>query len=200
MKALRNLKEKIKNWYRGLPDKKKYIELVTAILSVPVLITVILLNLGNLSKNKDTEKFSPTPAKKEEAVTPIQIEIKTNESTPSSGLPVTSTDCKKEVGPIEIVSPEEGQRITSDPVCLDLSYKKGEYCAYVWSYRINGGSWSDYTDKNICLYNLSSGDKKLEVRVKSIASGDEVILKRNFIYENPNPSPTTATISAALEN
>lgn len=197
MNILRNLRDKIKNWYKGLPDKKKYIEFLTAILSVPVLITVIMLNLGNLSKNKETDKVSPTPVKNEK-ITPIQIEIKTNEATSGQQLVPTSADCKKEVGPVEIISPEENQVITADPVCIDLSYKKGEYCAYVWSYRINSSNWSDYTDKNICLYNMTSGDKRLEVRVKSIASGDEIVLKRNFIYQNPNLSPTTATASASL--
>jgi len=195
MEAINNLKNKIKAWYRDLPDKKKHFELLTAILSVPVLITVILLNLGSLSKNKNSN-ITPTPGKTEK-VTPIQIEIKTNEITPNQKLP-TTIECKKEVGPVEIVSPEENQTINDGPVCIDLSYKKGEYCAYVWSYRINGGAWSDYTDKNICLYNLSTGDKKLEVRVKSIVSGDEIILKRNFIYKISNPSPSVSTNSASL--
>ena len=188
MEAINNLKTKVKTWYRELPDKKRYFELLTAVLSIPVLITVILLNLGSLRKEKNGN-LSPTPIKTER-VTPIQIEITT--------IQPTAGECKKEVGPVEIVSPEENETVNDEPVCIDLSYKKGEYCAYVWSYRINGSSWSDYTDKNICLYNLPSGEKRLEVRVKSIASGDEKVLRKNFIYQNPNPSPTIATSSASL--
>lgn len=186
MKAINDLKEKIKKWYRELPDKKKHVELLTALLSVPVLITVILINLGNLNQNKNKQPSSPT--------TPIQIEIK----TPSPQISVTSTqnptfgECKKEVGPVSIESPEENETITNNPVCIEISYKLGEYCAVAWSYKINDGPWSSYTDKDICLYNLPDGDKKLKLNVKSIASIDEKTLERNFVYDGESTSATSS--------
>ncbi len=202
MEYFNRQKEKIKAWYRDLPEKKRYIELITAILSIPVLVTVILLNLGNLSKNN-----SGTKTNKE--ITPIKIEIKTGDVSPTkiggdtqvpTILPVSPSayECKKTVGPVEISSPKQGETIINDPVCVLLDYKKGEYCAYVWSYRINDSRWSEFTDKNICLYNLSSGEKKLEVKVKSIASGDEVILRREFVYNYPDLSPSISTNSASF--
>jgi hypothetical protein len=43
---------------------------------------------------------------------------------------------------------------------------------------------------------LASGDKQLEVRVKSIISGKETVLKRSFTYKNTEevqtPTPTIA--------
>ncbi len=190
MKAINDLKDKIKKWYRALPDKKKYIEFFTAFLSVPVLITVILINLGNLNQNKNKQTTSPVS-------TPIQIEIKTPtlpplvSSTPS--LTPTSSECKKEVGPVSIESPDEGETVTNNPVCIEISYKIGEYCAVAWSYKINNSSWSSYTDKDICLYNLTDGNKALKLKVKSIASTDEKTLERNFIYDSES---STASNSA----
>jgi len=200
MKAIDDLKEKFKKWYRALPDKKKYIEFFTAFLSVPVLITVILINLGNLNQNKKTQSTVQTTS------TPVQIEIKTptGADRPKMSLPPqititptltpTSSDCKKEVGPVSIQSPEENETVTSNPVCIEISYKIGEYCAVAWSYKINDGSWSSYTDKDICLYNLTNGSKILKLKVKSIASTDEETLERNFTY---NGESSTATSSAS---
>ncbi len=188
MKKIKELKEKIKKWYGGLPDKKKYIEFLTAVLSVPVLITVILINLGNLNQNKN--KQSSVGA----TTTPIRIEVKTPtiadrpriSLSPEQNLTPTETptspNCKKEVGPVSITSPKEGETITSDPLCIEISYEIGEYCAVAWSYKINDGTWSSYTDKDICLYNMTSGKKTLKLKVKSIASSDEETLERNFIY------------------
>ena len=50
--------EKTKRWYRALPDKKRYLEFITALLTIPVLLTVAISNVMNLRQNKAT----PTPA------------------------------------------------------------------------------------------------------------------------------------------
>ena len=42
--------EKIKKWYRNLPDKKRYLEFITALLTIPVLLTVLWSNLNNLQQ------------------------------------------------------------------------------------------------------------------------------------------------------
>ena len=44
--------DRIKSWYRALPDKKRYIEFVTALLTVPVLITVLISNFNSLKNNE----------------------------------------------------------------------------------------------------------------------------------------------------
>lgn len=177
------LTERFKKWYRGLPDQKRYFEFLGAVLAIPVLITVLLLNLGNLKK----EETKPTPVPKE--TVKVIIPTQEKETSPSP----TSASCKKAVGPVEITSPGEGQIVSQEPVCFNIEYKDESYCSSVWSYRIDNSSWSEFTDKSICLYNLTSGDHKLELRVKSIASSDEVQLVRNFTFKgkvSPTPSPT----------
>lgn len=201
--------ENAREWYHALPEKKKYVELITSVLTVPVLLTVIFSNVTNLA-DKDKQN-APAPTHTIERVLPATTVVRTiNEATPTSPLPtVTDGVCKKEIGPVEILAPKEGETVTEEPVTIDISHND-EYCSIVWSYRINNSGWSDYTDKAINLYNLSSGSKTLEVRIKSIASKDETLLKRNFIYKNlsetptPTPTPTappppTATPSASAQ-
>ena len=53
--------EKFKDWYRNLPDKKRYIEFVTAILTVPVLITVIISNVSRINEDKKAANVNPPP-------------------------------------------------------------------------------------------------------------------------------------------
>jgi len=189
--------ERIKGWYRGLPDKKRYLEFITALLTVPVLLTVLLSNYSNLKNQKQTQSPSPSPA----GPTIIQIQstpsaTTTPLATPSATETPTQTSCTPGIGPISIVYPEEETTVSSDPVCLDISRTTGNYCAVVWSYRINGGSWSEYTDRDICMYSLSPGQKLLDLRVKSIANGDETILSRTFTVAG-SVTPTPATSSAS---
>lgn len=177
--------EKIKNWYRGLPDKKRHVEFITALLTVPVLLTVLISNLGNINRDKKNQ-MTPTPLAPTEKIIVVQ----------PSGLPVspspTNPECKKEVGPVKITSPAEGQLVNNNPVCLQISYQSEEYCGAVWSYQIDNSDWSEFTDKAICIYNLSPGPKELELRVKSSVSDDEVTLIRNFYYKSKEaPTPTS---------
>lgn len=64
----KNSIERIINWFNNLHNKKIHVEFITAILSVPVMLTVIILNLNNLNQNK---KSTATTA----PVVPIQIVI-----------------------------------------------------------------------------------------------------------------------------
>lgn len=203
---MKNIVIRIVKWYRKLPEKKRYIEFITALLSVPVMLTVIILNLNNLNQQKNSTQKQTT----NEKTTPIQVIItgeKQNGSNEPTALPsqsannpsVTSTACIKEVGPISILSPRESEVVTKDPVCITISTQSG-YCSVNWSYRLIDGDWSDLTDKNICLHNLTNGNKTIQLKIKSTASSDEVILQRSFIYQG-NTEPTTdpkATSSASL--
>lgn len=205
----------IKNAYRALPDKKRYIEFVSAILTVPVLITVIAVNLNNLNANKekapqnnesatksasagtiakDTEE-KPTP---KTSPTPSDDEGKKSEVASSS-----AKDCVREVGPVEISFPDEDQTVSNDPLPITISRKDDKYCAIVWAYRINNSAWSDYTDSSLYLYNLTSGNKKLDLKVKSVY-GDEIILTREFTYKNSTSNddltPTPTASSSATTN
>lgn len=192
-----NTIKKIFSSYRKIPEKKQYVEFFTAILSVPVLITVIMLNINNLkTNNKQTP--SPTPQIKEEKIyvtvgkLPNSTDSNSSSNTRDKGSSTQSTSqpCKQDIGPISIKSPEEGENITDNPVVILVDYKTGEYCSVVWAYRVNGGTWSSYDNKSIALFNLPQGKIKLDLKVKSIVSDSEQTLTKSFIYQGSSISLT----------
>lgn len=192
--------QRMRSWYRGLPDKKRYLEFVTAFLSIPVLITVLISNVSNIQNAKKEQITTPvTPA-------PITIVIPSSGETPRNmpTIPPTSVtpsatpvSCTPGIGPIEIAYPTEGSTVSRDPVCVELQRKSVNYCSVTWSYRLNSGAWSDYSDKQICMYNISGGSKQLDVKVKSAVSGDEILLVRTFTVLGAPVTPTPASQSAA---
>jgi hypothetical protein len=199
---LKNIIQKTRYSYRSLPDKKQYVEFFTAVLTVPVLLTVILLNMNNLKNVGKAEEKNPEPTPVREV---IYVSPKNSGLIQSSRVeaaetntpyPTQSEACKKELGPVEIRTPQEGEMIKDNPVTVIVDYKSGEYCAAVWSYRINGGKWSEYDDKSFALYNLPAGTIILEIKVKSIVNGSEKQLKRTFTYE-PAVDSSVRTASAS---
>lgn len=183
--------QKILTSYRKIPDKKPYIEFVTAILSIPVLLTVILLNLNSLTGNKDKETKNTNTA-------PQTVVVTAPESNNNNANPVPAQEeCTPEVGPIEISAPEDGEVVTDNPVFVSVNYKQGDFCSVVWSYRINGGRWSDYDDRSIALYNPPPGNIRFELRVKSIVGNDSRTLSRNFTYQGTSIIQTTPTASSS---
>lgn len=198
------MKNKLTNfvvWLRLLPTKKNHVEFITAVLSVPVMLTVIILNLNNLNQQKkqtDTQKISPiqviiTGSKEyEEKPTTNTVADPTNIPTPST--------CIKEVGPVSIFFPRENEVVTKDPLCITIT-TQSSYCPIMQSYSLENSDWSDYTDKNICLHNLSNGTKSLQIRIRSAESDDITTLQRSFIYQGnnePTSTPPVATQSAQL--
>jgi len=194
---------KIQDTIRTLPEKKQYAELITAVLSVPVLITVLLLNLNNLRAKPSTSSPQVSPTLSQSTPTPTTTHALSGTTipqsiTPTAALSPTPGVCIKSVGPVEISSPSEGETITSNPVCITITQTGSNYCQVAWSYHINNDPWSEYMDNTICLYNLSSGQKTINVRVKSIASSDQTILTRSFIIPI-TASPTTQATSSAQQ-
>lgn len=187
--------DKFRKWYRSLPDKKVYFELLSAVLTIPVLVTVIMLNLTNLTGNKKNDP-SPTPqiikvieqAPANNTITSVPVDAGANQRVSPQAA------CKKEIGPVNISSPQEDQVMESNPVCITVAYKTGEYCGIQWAVKIDGNMYSDFADKDVCFYNLSSGDHTASVKIRSKEGSDELILQRNFQYG----SGSTATTSAAL--
>lgn len=173
--------------YKEIPNKKPYIEFLTALLSVPVLLTVILINLNALRGDK-AKTPTPTPATEKIYVT---VPGASNNTETKSG----EEACKEEVGPIEITSPDEDEKVTDSPVYINIKYDQTNFCSVVWSYRINGGKWSGYDDNSIALYDLPNGDVKFELRVKSVVSNDNKTLTRNFTYQG-NSKDNNASPSA----
>lgn len=197
MEKVASLSKKILLSTRNIPGKKTYIEFFTALLSVPVLITVIMLNINNLKNTNKSNVATPPPAQKQEKIyIPVTTTTQnTDKNSAPQAISVTPSNqaCKPEIGPVSISAPAEGDTVTDNPASIIITYKTGEYCAAVWSYRLNDGTWSAYDDKSIALYNLPQGDIKIDVKIKSIVTGDEKILTRNFIY-NGTTSASTPTV------
>ncbi|HSW87688.1 MAG TPA: hypothetical protein VLG12_00825 [Candidatus Saccharimonadales bacterium] len=192
-----SLKEKI----RKLPDKKPHLDFIAAILTIPLLVLTLYLNISNL-KNKNTANLTPTP-------TPtLTSAMKPTSSPPevtriiitATPQPTADTNtCVKDIGPISIDSPSEGQTVSDNPVCIDINYQAGNYCSVVWSYRVNNSDWSDYSNNSVCLYNLPSGNNSFDLRVKSLSSESTKTLHRNFVSKSTQtltPSVTPTVTSA----
>src|SRR3989344_8188082 len=123
--------EKIRGWYRALPDKKRYLEFVTALLTIPVLLTVIYTNLVRIKDEKTPEQISPSPTNTEKIIIVTQKEAveKENSPTPQSTIALSPTieaaACKKEVGPVKIASPKEEEVVQDNQICVNVDYSMG---------------------------------------------------------------------------
>jgi hypothetical protein len=184
----------IRTYFGKLLDKKRYLEFLTALLSVPVLITVLFLNYSNIQDRKKTTLDTQ--------IQPIITIVQQGTSEKKEPSPTETAECLPEIGGITIDTPQEGASISSNPLAINIErVQDGEkYCSIVWSYRINSGNWSDFSDKDISIFNMESGEKTLELKIKSIVSGEEKNITRKFTYKNtqevPTPTPSaTATPS-----
>ncbi|MCX6732227.1 MAG: hypothetical protein NTV98_01660 [Candidatus Roizmanbacteria bacterium] len=167
------------------------------------MLTVIIINLNNL--NNANKKQTAT-----DKTAPIQVVITGEKpnippiNQPQTALSPTSTppsptpgSCIREVGPVSILSPRENEVVVKDPICITLATESA-YCSVMWSYKLDNGSWSDYTDKNICLHNLTNGNRTIQLKIKSTSSSDEVTLQRSFVYQgNTDPTATPTASSSA---
>ncbi|EKD86177.1 MAG: hypothetical protein ACD_37C00429G0002 [uncultured bacterium] len=179
MESIKRNWKSFKRSAREFHTKKPQLEFFTALLTIPVLLTVIILNLNNLKANDKKE------APKSETIVITQQAAKEKE------VIVTKEACKAGIGQISISDPSENDKLEDNPVTIDISYEQGDYCAVVWSYRINNGRYSDYDDRSIALYNLPNGNIKFDLRVKSVVNNDQKTLTRNFIYSGSStPTPT----------
>lgn len=199
----RSSRLKPKEIIKKLPDHKPHLEFISALLTIPVLITVFLLNFNSLRARN--AQITPTPAI---TITPT---INTTESSGSArviqrasqltSIPVSSTpqptvnqnQCTPGIGSIDVAYPQENQTISNNPVCISVNYNAGNYCTVVWAYSINGGPVSDYANNNICLYNLPAGSDTILVDVKSLVSNTTTTVTRHFTYLPANQLTPTLT-------
>jgi hypothetical protein len=193
MERIKRFFKRILSSHRHIPGKKQYIEFFTALLTIPVLLTVIILNLTSLKNNQKPAEKTTNDSSKEVI---INIPSPQTQTVNQSGRqqPTTSEPCNKSLPQASIAQPAEGDAVKENPVAIDIAYKKEGYCAIVWAYRINKGSWSNFDDKSIALYNPPTGNVTLEVRVKSVVTAEEKLLQRNFSYlgQSIDTSPTKA--------
>lgn len=190
---MKNQLSKVIRAVKNITEKKHHLDFIAALLTIPVLLSVIILNysnLQNLQKNKNNQNPTPTQAEKI-----IVVPQKT-----SASPVLTSETCTKDIGPVSISSPQENESVSDNPTCITINYTNPNYCSVVWSYRINGGTWSDFTSNNPCIYNLPGGNVKFDLRVQSTVVQKEEDLTRNFIYKGSGAITTpTATTSASTQ-
>lgn len=194
-------RSKLKEKLNKLPEKKPHLDLIAAILSIPVLLTVLLLNL--LTLQSKTVKATPT-------LVPSQGQTQTTSNQTGSITPIVvttkpqptadTTQCTPGIAPLSIDSPTDGQVVSDNPVCINIHYNQENYCSSVWAYKINNSTLSDYSNNSVCLYNLPAGQNTFQLFVKSLNSSATTTLIRNFTVKSTiapsTPNPTTATSSA----
>ena len=187
-----------------LYSKKPLIEFIVAVLSIPSIILVLILNFNTI-KSINNAKVTPTPVSEitfpnntVNATAPnFYTEPVTREPRPTEERTVSQGPCNKSLGPVSITSPNQGDTVTSNPVEIDISYDDSTYCSAVWSYSVNGSSWSDYNNNSVALYNLPNGSVTFQLKVRSLTSSDQTIVTRNFIYNGQSTTaPTNASASA----
>ena len=186
---------------KKLPDKKHHLDFIAALLTIPVLLSVILLNYNNIN-NLQKSKTATVPAPTASAPVEKQIIVVPGQGSQQQASPAAllSSSCQKDIGPVSISYPSENQTVSDNPLCITINYDNQDYCSVVWSYRINGGSWSDFTSNNPCIYNLQNGNVKFDLRVQSTVIQKEIDLTRNFTYNGAIiATPTPATSSASLQ-
>lgn len=194
--------EKTKQLIKKLPEQKPHLDFIAALLTIPVLITVLLINLSSINNKKSTTA-QPTPT-----VSVMQPTQNKNNASRYSNNPVNPTDsptpnpnsCVKGIGQIEVSYPQEGQIVSDNPLCISIDYSQGDYCSVVWAYKINNGNFSDYSNNSVCLYNVLQGDNTFILQVKSLVNTDTKVIQRHFTYKNtqvsatpsPNASPSAS--------
>ncbi len=199
---------KTKEIIKRLPEKKAHFDFIAAVLTIPVLVTVLILNLGSLLTKNSKATTTPTPtipvSRSSPTPTISSSHIQSTSSPQVTTILITNTpepttnQCTPGIGQIDIGYPSEGQTVTNNPVCTVINYNAGNYCSVIWAYSINGSPLSDYSNNSVCLYNLPSGSNTFTLQVKSLVSNDTKTITRHFIYNGPNqPTPTFTPTSSA---
>lgn len=195
-KMIKNLVRHFRSFIQALPRRKQYIEFFTAILSLPIMITAIILNINALRPK--TTPTTPAPTQGEKIIIISPPAHTTLNSAPATSTAPTGGACMTALPNVSIPDPGEGDTVTKDAVCIVPDIASGNYCAIVWRYSINNTSWSDYDDKAFCLYNLQSGNVTLRMQIKSTVTGATQEIDRHFIYQNSSsPTPTSSASSSA---
>lgn len=195
--------EKFQDWFSHLP-KKRTLDVVTGLLTVPVLLTVTISNILNIQSTKGetlastTASISATPAainvilEEDTQTLPkvAQNEVDEVQPTPhASPMELASTaskNCKAGIPPYKIISPKAGETVAGDPVCVVFTSDDEGYCDTKWAYTVNDSSWSAYSTAPVCLYNMAPGKVKLGLKFKT--DSEERDYTHEFVYEKHESS------------
>lgn len=185
--------KKIKNIIKR--PRKHHLDYLAATMGIPFVLLLFYINITNL-QNRDKVK-DEAPTKQEKVIIEREKLVAPSGGNQVQNQAATPVTCKKEIGPISISFPKEGQKVTENPVSFIIKHNSDEYCTVVWSYRINGSSWSEFSSNSPSVYNMPKGNIKFELRIQSTISDDEESLTRNFTYEGSGTIPVpTATSSS----
>lgn len=191
--------QKTKEIIKKLPEHKPKLDFLAAVLTVPVLITVLILNLNNLGKKTLPNMTTPTPVP---SISNIQSATKNAPiiivTTATPAPVVNSNTCKQEIGPLSIEYPQENQTITDNTVCININYQGDGYCPVTWSYKLNSGAWSDYSNNSVCISNMQQGQNIFLLQVKSSSTGASQVFTRHFLYNPNNMDTPTSTQSVTI--
>lgn len=187
--------DKTKDIIKKLPEHKAPLDFLGALLTIPVLITVLILNFNSINK-KNANTPVPSPAAASPTLSAIRSVKTTTTTYTLSPTPLPTgnpNSCKKEIGPLTINYPSENQVVTDNSVCINIVYQGDGYCSVLWSYKINDSAWSDYSNTSMCIGNLQSGQNTFLLQVKSTVTGETQVFTRHFTY---NPIMPTQTITS----
>jgi len=205
-KTTSDFKKGVKKKYRAIIENKKALDFIAAGLTIPVMLTLIINNYYNIQNKKKQEE-----SKKETNEKPIEIKVNISPGekengealltpTESGQTPVptkpgpTKASCKLDPAPVKIVFPGQDEVVFDDPVCVVLKIEQEGYCPSEWAYRVNNAGWSDYSDSQICLYNMKEGKIKLDIRIRNVESERVKTYTRNFIYRTEEGLMLTPTL------
>jgi hypothetical protein len=141
-KKAKNTQKAKKRKLERIYEKKPIIEFIVAVLSIPSILLLLLLNLKALTNNSNV-KLTPTPSGAISVPgtnTSFYSRPVTREPKPTKPPDETQTPCIKGLGPVSITTPAEGDTVTANPVEIDISYDDTTYCSAVWSYSVNGSN------------------------------------------------------------
>ncbi len=185
----------IRRLVQKLQLRKGWVDWVIALLTIPVLLTIVFSNILTIrEKNNIPENSTPQASQQ-----PINIVVENPTIKPSPQVSVTPSVpvCKDGLPTYEIVTPQENALVTGDPVCLVFVAQEDRYCSVRWAFRVNNTNWSPFTSQPVCLYNMKSGPVTVEVKFRA-ENDDEQIYTRKFTYQDglsvtPSPTPTTSS-------
>jgi len=179
-------------------DKKKLIDLIIGFLTIPSLITILILNLNNLKESK-TDTSDKTTSNQEKTII-IQNQPTASQSADNNNLPKPSPivfpspeeNCNPNSDSIQIVYPKENQTVHDNPFCISMKIDENDNsCPLEWAYSVNHKPLSAWSSEPICFYDLKNGEVNLKIVVKNKKSGLTKNYEVNFLYEYEEKSPAT---------
>ncbi len=198
MDRFKKITKRFKKGIHYITDRKHYVDVIIALLSVPALVTALILNINSLQTKKASSTATPTVVVQSSPQVVVPTEAVRIVTQAASPLPTSGPSCTPGIGQLTIAYPQELQTVSDNPLCIELDYDAQNNCQVVWRYRINGGSWTNYGNDSACMYSLPSGQNTFDLQVKSLSSQNMESYTRHFIYQGAvAPTLTPAPVGSS---